>query len=86
MSNRANPLTNRDEFLRWRDNQLTQAYHQFLMDRVQALSLAWAQRSVPSDHPAMVASQVQAETLGDLAALEHSDVRDFYGLSEGETE
>jgi len=31
----------------------------------------------------MVAAQVQAETLGDLAALEPSDVRDFYGLSEG---
>jgi len=27
---------------------------------------------------------VQAETLGDLVALEPSDVRDFYGLSEGE--
>ena len=75
-----NPLTEPDQFLRWKEHHLTQAFHQFLKDRVQTLAMQWAERSVPSDHPSMTAAQVQAETLGDLASMTIDDIREFYGL------
>ena len=84
-----NLLTNPGDFQRWADHPVTQAYLQFLRDRVQSLAMHWAQRVAPSDHPQMLAAQCQAETLGDLAQLTVNDVRVFYNLSElkeGETE
>ena len=78
------PLIRPAEFLAWRDLPTTQAYLQYLKDRVQMLALSWARREAPSD--LMQAQQVQAETLGDLAHLECSDVREFYGLEEADDE
>ena len=70
-----NPLTDPEEFLRWKEHRLTQAYHQFLKDRVQMLALAWARGNLLTDR-----DQSQAETLGDLAHLSCDDVRNFYGV------
>ena len=80
-----NPLCNREEFQRWVDHPLTAAFRQFLKDRVQTLAMQWAQAAAPSDSPAMMQAQAQAETLGDLAHLSCDDVRGFYDV-EGESE
>ena len=77
-----NPICNPAEFRQWADSPVTAAYLQFLKDRTSALAMQWAQRRSPSDSPEMVAAQCQAETLGDLAALQCNDVRAFYGLDE----
>ncbi|CDO34313.1 hypothetical protein SPHV1_1450005 [Novosphingobium sp. KN65.2] len=72
-----NPLTNRDEFLRWREQPTTQAYLQFLRDFRDSLAKQWAagESLSPED-------QRQARTLGELADLSCNDVRNFYDLSE----
>jgi hypothetical protein len=75
-----NPLCNPAEFRRWTEHPLTVAYRQFLKDHCLQLAMEWAQGSAPSDSPAMIQAQCQAETLGDLADLEVNDVRRFYGL------
>lgn len=78
----SNLLVNPEEFQRWAENPLTVEYRQFLKDRCLQLAMQWAQGVVPSDNPAMISAQHQAETLGDLANLKCSDVRDFYGLED----
>lgn len=79
-----NPLCNPEEFRRWAEHPLTQAYRQFLKDRCLQLAMGWAQGSAPSDSPVMMQAQSQAETLGDLAELDCSDVRGFYDMGENE--
>lgn len=72
-----NLLTDPEEFQAWKENRLTAAFLQFLKDRCLQLAMQWAQGS-----PLGSKEQSQAETLGDLASLECSDVRGFYGLTE----
>lgn len=75
-----NPLTDPERFHAWAEHPLTQAYRQFLKDRLQAAAMLWAQASVPSDQ--MQVDQTRAETWGDLAHLSCDDVRGFYGMDE----
>ena len=70
-----NPLANPAEFQAWKEHPTTQAYHQFLKDRVSQLSLLWAQ-----GHQLGIKEQSQAETMGDLASLSVNDVRGFYSM------
>ena len=72
-----NLLANKSEMERWLAQPGTQAFLQFLKDRVQSLSEAWAQGKIPSSDQT---AQVQAETLGDLSRLEAVDVAAFYGV------
>jgi hypothetical protein len=75
-----NPLTEPEQFQAWKEHRLTQAFLQYLKDRCLQLAMEWAQGVVPSAQ--MQPQQSQAETLGDLAALECSDVRAFYDIKE----
>ena len=72
-----NLLVNKAELERWLAHPGTQAFQQFLKDRVLSLSEAWAQGKIPSTDQT---AQVQAETLGDLSRLEAEDVAAFYGV------
>lgn len=73
-----NPLTDPDQFLQWRDHPLTQAFHQFLRDRIKATADLWLAETSPS--AMMQADQTRAGTLLDLADLSVDDVRQFYGM------
>ena len=72
-----NQLTNPEAFQKWLSSPLTQAFRQYLKDYRDRIALAWAE-----GNPLGVKEQSQAETMGDLAALECNNIREFYGLEE----
>ena len=76
-----NPLTDREQFLRWAEWPLTAAFLQFLRDRQATLAGLWAAGNLmlPED-------QGKAVELGELADIKCDDLRRFYGLSEEESE
>ena len=80
-----NPLTERDQFLRWKEHPLTQAFLQFLRDQATEAMRLWASEATPSAQ--MQPDQTRAGTWLDLCDLECADVRRFYRLDEeGETD
>ena len=74
-----NPMNNPQDFLAWKANPLTQGFLQYLTDHRRSMADLWA-----SGQPMTPQQQAQAEVEGDLINLSCSDVRGFYGLTEGE--
>ena len=73
----SNPLTEREQFLKWRDNPLTQAFLAYLKDYRDQLAMEWAKGS-----PLTQQDQCRAEFANDLTELTCADVRGFYGLED----
>ena len=76
-----NPLNNPQDFLAWKANPLTQGFLQYLTDYRLQMAMLWAE-----GQPMTPQQQAQAEVMGDLASLSCNDVRQFYGLEEGEND
>lgn len=72
-----NPLTDPEQFQKWKEARLTKAFLQYLRDYQGQLAQLWAQ-----GQPMTEAQQSQAETMGDLANLDVNDVRRFYQMEQ----
>ncbi len=62
------PLTQREDFLAWRDQPQTQEFLALLRDRQQSLMERWA-----LGHQMLPQEQAEATTLGELARLRFSE-------------
>lgn len=72
-----NPLCNPEEFLRWQEHPLTEAYRQFLRDWQREMAEQWAE-----GHQLTPQQQAEAATVGSLSRLECNQVRKFYDMAE----
>ncbi len=74
-----NPLTDPEQFQRWKEWPLTAAFLQFLRERRLTLAKSWADGVEMTQ-----ADQGKAVELGELADLHVNDLRAFYDLGEVE--
>lgn len=68
-----NPLANPEEFQRWKDHPMTEAWFQYLEDYRESLKEQWARGvNLP---PAV---QPQADLMGQLCLLTSEHIKRFY--------
>lgn len=73
----SNLLTDPENLEAWRQNRMTQAFLQFLGDRLSDLTQQWAQGMALGPE-----EQAQAVTLNKLIRLSSDDLRQYYGVED----
>ena len=72
-----NPLTDPEQFQKWKAHPVTGPFLAYLKDRQTALMEAWGRgAALPVDY------QSKAMLLGELASLNCDEVRDFYQVED----
>lgn len=70
-----NPLTDPEEFQKWKSHKMTKPFLQYLKDRRSALMEAWGRGKLLDPE-----FQPMAKLLGELADLRCNNIRDFYDI------